>query len=93
MQWLCTPNDPFSIVVGDISGHGVDSALLMTSARAFLRMRASQPGSISEVVTAMNQHLTQDLLESGRFMTLFYLSGFMLVAWGVWMLVGKVILF
>ncbi len=36
---------PFSVVVGDISGHGVDSALLMTTARAFLRMRASQPGT------------------------------------------------
>jgi len=69
-----SPREPFSIVVGDISGHGVDSALLMTSARAFLRMRASQPGSISEVVTAMNQHLTQDVLETGRFMTLFYMS-------------------
>ena len=64
---------PFSVVVGDISGHGVDSALLMTTARAFLRMRASQPGSISEIITAMNRHLTQDVLESGRFMTLFYL--------------------
>lgn len=65
---------PFSVVVGDISGHGVDSALLMTTARAFLRMRASQPGTISEIITAMNRHLTQDVLESGRFMTLFYLS-------------------
>ena len=65
---------PFSVVVGDISGHGVDSALLMTTARAFLRMRASQPGSISEIVTAMNRHLTRDVLETGRFMTLFYLS-------------------
>jgi sigma-B regulation protein RsbU (phosphoserine phosphatase) len=65
---------PFSVVVGDISGHGVDSALLMTTARAFLRMRASQPGTISEIITAMNHHLTRDVLESGRFMTLFYLT-------------------
>jgi sigma-B regulation protein RsbU (phosphoserine phosphatase) len=65
---------PFSVVVGDISGHGVDSALLMTTARAFLRMRASQPGTISEIITAMNHHLTRDVLETGRFMTLFYLS-------------------
>jgi len=65
---------PFGVVVGDISGHGVDSALLMTTARAFLRMRASQPGSISDIITAMNQHLAQDVLDTGRFMTLFYLS-------------------
>jgi sigma-B regulation protein RsbU (phosphoserine phosphatase) len=65
---------PFSVVVGDISGHGVDSALLMTTARAFLRMRASQPGSISDIITAMNRHLTRDVLESGMFMTLFYLT-------------------
>lgn len=64
----------FSVVVGDISGHGVDSALLMTTARGFLRMRASQPGTISEVITAMNHHLAQDVLETGRFMTLFYLT-------------------
>ena len=68
------PDGPFSVVVGDITGHGVDSALLMTSARAFLRMRASQPGTISEIVGAMNSHLTQDVLETGRFMTLFYLT-------------------
>ena len=65
---------PFSLVVGDITGHGVDSALLMSSARAFLRMRASQPGTISDIVTAMNHHLTGDVSDSGRFMTLFYLT-------------------
>jgi sigma-B regulation protein RsbU (phosphoserine phosphatase) len=69
-----SPNAPFSVVVGDITGHGVDSALLMTSARAFLRMRASQPGTMADIVSAMNLHLTQDVLETGRFMTLFYLS-------------------
>jgi sigma-B regulation protein RsbU (phosphoserine phosphatase) len=69
-----TRKGPFSVVVGDISGHGVDSALLMTTARAFLRMRASQPGTISEIISAMNRHLTRDVLETGRFMTLFYLT-------------------
>lgn len=63
----------FSIVVGDISGHGVDSALLMSSARTFLRMRASQPGSGPEIITALNCHLSDDVEQSGRFMTMFYL--------------------
>ena len=69
-----SPGGPFTVVVGDITGHGVDSALLMTTARAFLRMRASQPGTITDIVTAMNQHLTEDVYETERFMTLFYLT-------------------
>jgi len=68
-----TPKNPFTVVVGDITGHGVDSALLMATARAFLRMRASQVGTIKEIVTEMNQHLTEDVVDSGNFMTLFYL--------------------
>ena len=68
-----TPDAPFSIVVGDITGHGVDAALLMTSARAFLRMRASQPGTLTEIVSEMNRHLARDVLEMGRFMTLFFM--------------------
>jgi PAS domain S-box-containing protein len=68
-----SPQEPFGIVVGDITGHGVDSALLMSSARAFLHMRVSQPGTVSEIVAAMNVQMVQDVLDSGRFMTLFYL--------------------
>ena len=44
----------------------------MTSARAFLRMRASQSGNISDIITEMNRHLALDVLDTGRFMTLFY---------------------
>jgi sigma-B regulation protein RsbU (phosphoserine phosphatase) len=65
---------PFSVVVGDISGHGVDAALLMTAARSFARMLAPQSVSISRMVSEMNRHLTQDVLDSGRFMTLFYMT-------------------
>lgn len=69
------PDHPsLTVAVGDISGHGVDAALLMTTARGFLRMRASQPGSPGQIVTEMNRHLASDLYGSGRFMTLFYLK-------------------
>jgi hypothetical protein len=44
----------FSVAVGDITGHGVDAALLMTSARAFLRMHPSRDESIVEIVESMN---------------------------------------
>lgn len=64
----------FSVAVGDITGHGVDAALLMSSARAFLRMHVSRDESIAEIVRSMNSHLAVDVMESGRFMTLFYLS-------------------
>jgi serine phosphatase RsbU (regulator of sigma subunit) len=62
------------IVVGDVTGHGIEAALLMTTARAFLRARTFQPGSLAQVVTDVNRHLTADLYETGRFMTLFYLT-------------------
>lgn len=64
----------FSLAVGDITGHGVDAALLMSSARAFLRMHVSREESVEDIVRAMNDHLAEDVQESGRFMTLFYLS-------------------
>lgn len=62
--------EAFRVVVGDVTGHGLDAALFMTTARGFLRMRAGQPGTLTDVVTDMNRHLTRDTLGSGRFMTL-----------------------
>ena len=60
------------VVVGDVSDHGLPSALLMTSARAFLRESAKRRGSVSAVVGSVNRQLTRDVQTSGRFMTLFY---------------------
>jgi sigma-B regulation protein RsbU (phosphoserine phosphatase) len=62
------------IVVGDVSDHGVHSALLMTTARAFIRLRASMPGSMERIVSDVNRHLTIDIEDGGQFMTLFFLS-------------------
>lgn len=60
------------VAVGDVSDHGLPSALLMTSARAFLRESASRRGSVSAIVGSVNRQLTRDVQTSGRFMTLFY---------------------
>ncbi len=68
-----TGKNKVGLVVGDVSGHGIPSALLMATARAFLRLRSFMPGSIDQVVTDVNRQLTRDVEESGQFMTLFYL--------------------
>ena len=64
----------FSVVVGDVTGHGIEAALLMTTVRALLRSRVSQPGTISQIINDINRQLALDVRDSGRFMTLFYLT-------------------
>jgi sigma-B regulation protein RsbU (phosphoserine phosphatase) len=62
-----------AIVVGDVSGHGIPSALLMATARAFIRQRAYLPGGLSQVISDVNRQITVDVEDSGQFMTLFYM--------------------
>ena len=61
------------VVIGDVSDHGVHSALLMTTARAFIRMRSSNSGDIANIVSDVNFHLSIDIEDGGQFMTLFFL--------------------
>jgi len=68
------PSGNLRVAVGDISGHGVDAALLMTTARAFTRTRAVQPAGPSVVVANINRDLALDMGDSGSFMTLFYME-------------------
>ena len=63
----------YGVVIGDVSGHGIPSALLMASARAFLRQRSALSGSIADMVSDVNCQLTRDVEDTGRFITLFYL--------------------
>jgi len=67
-------NHRLGVVLGDISGHGIPSALLMATARAFIRQRSAMPGDISDIVQDVNRLLCKDVMESNSFMTLFYLS-------------------
>jgi sigma-B regulation protein RsbU (phosphoserine phosphatase) len=61
------------VAVGDVVGHGVAAALLMTTVRALLRIRVAQPGSIAQMITDVNRHLCVDTSDSASFMTLFFM--------------------
>ena len=64
----------FCVAVGDVVGHGISAALLMTTVRALLRGRLDQPGSIAEAVCDVNRLLYKDTAPSGSFVTLFLLE-------------------
>lgn len=69
----CLGSDVHAIVVGDVSGHGISSALLMASVRAYLRSRVTQAGSVAEIITDVNRLVSADTMETNQFMTLFFL--------------------
>ncbi len=61
------------VAIGDVSGHGIPSALLMTTVRSSLRQRASLPGSTAKIISDVNRQLVKDVEDSGQFMTMFFL--------------------
>ncbi|MFZ7125354.1 MAG: SpoIIE family protein phosphatase [Desulfobacterales bacterium] len=71
-DYLC--NKPLDrqlcVVIGDVSGHGLSSALLMASVRSAIRMRSLTPGRLNEIVESVNRVFAQDVVKSGNFMTL-----------------------
>ena len=72
---IANRQDPGAIglVLGDVSGHGIPSALLMATARAFIRQRSNWEGSLANIVEDVNRQLAHDVENSSSFMTLFYL--------------------
>ncbi|MEM8873943.1 MAG: SpoIIE family protein phosphatase [Planctomycetota bacterium] len=57
------------LALGDVMGHGVAAALLMTTARASLRSRARDSGSLADLLTHVNELLVPDT-GGLRFMTM-----------------------
>lgn len=66
--------EKLGVVVADVSGHGISSAIIMATVRASLRQRMSSPGSISQIISDVNRQLSGDIEDSGQFVTLYFLS-------------------
>jgi sigma-B regulation protein RsbU (phosphoserine phosphatase) len=72
-DFIPLPSDRLGILVADVSGHGVDSALLMAETRAVLRATAHTTGEPSEILSVVNRVLHADT-EAHRFATLLLVS-------------------
>jgi sigma-B regulation protein RsbU (phosphoserine phosphatase) len=72
-DFLCDEADRgrLCVAIGDVSGHGIASALLMASVRSALRMRTRMSGTLSDIVETTNAIFSEDVEVSGNFVTLF----------------------
>jgi sigma-B regulation protein RsbU (phosphoserine phosphatase) len=68
------PPGRWAVLVGDVTGHGISAALLMTTIRAMLRARARTPDGTdpATLLQSVNPLLADDV-SGGRFMTVFCL--------------------
>jgi sigma-B regulation protein RsbU (phosphoserine phosphatase) len=73
-DYILLPGSRLGVVVADVSGHGIDAALFMASARAFLLSEAHLFKSPSLLARDVNRYLTRDSAPTGRFMSMFFLE-------------------
>ncbi len=63
-----------AVAVGDVSGHGIPSALLMAAVRSALRHRLTAAGPARHIIEDLNRNLAINVGDSGQFVTLFFLD-------------------
>ena len=63
------PDRRICIGIGDVSGHGVDSAIVMALTRAYVRAIAQHEADLAKILSSVNRMLIADLVEE-RFVTL-----------------------
>jgi serine phosphatase RsbU (regulator of sigma subunit) len=68
-DFIPTPQGRWLVVVGDVTGHGLGSAMLMAAARAYLRALALA-GQAFEAILAQARHLLIEDLGEDHFITL-----------------------
>jgi PAS domain S-box-containing protein len=69
LDLISLPDGQLGIVVGDVSGHGIGSALVMAETRAYVRSFVKTASDVGEILTQVNRELVEDL-EGGRSVTL-----------------------
>jgi phosphoserine phosphatase RsbU/P len=70
-DFIALPGNCIGIAIGDVSGHGIGSALLMAELRAYLHAFAQQSSEVDRILTLTNEALVSDL-EQERYATLVF---------------------
>ncbi|HSV92158.1 MAG TPA: SpoIIE family protein phosphatase [Desulfobacterales bacterium] len=73
-DYFALPGGRLGVAVADVAGHGVDAALFMASARAFIHAEAQGFSSPSTLARDVNRYVARDCGPTGRFMSLFFLE-------------------
>ena len=63
-DFLTLPGGALGLVIGDVSGHGFDSAILMAQARALVRAAARREADPAKILSEVNALLVPDLGEN-----------------------------
>lgn len=72
-DFIATPEYPFLFIVGDVAGHGLSAAMVMTMTRTAIRSVANIVGiqTPKNIIHRVNQDLYDDFTEIGLFTTAF----------------------
>jgi sigma-B regulation protein RsbU (phosphoserine phosphatase) len=73
-DYFVLPGGRLGIAVADVAGHGIDAALFMASARAFIHSEAQGFSSPSTLARDVNRYVARDCGPTGRFMSMFFLE-------------------
>jgi len=68
-DYISWPDGKCAVAIADVSGHGLGSALIMTSARAYVRSQAMLLSDPGKILRDVNNLLERDL-ENGNFLSL-----------------------
>ncbi|MFQ5866248.1 MAG: SpoIIE family protein phosphatase [bacterium] len=70
-DFLQLENGKLGVVIGDVSGHGVSAAMVMTAAMSAVRFAAEEKIQTDEVLSLVNTRLHKDI-QKNMFVALFY---------------------
>jgi sigma-B regulation protein RsbU (phosphoserine phosphatase) len=70
-DFMLSPSGEIVMVIADVAGHSISSALLMAMARSVLREQVGRGLAPHDVLEATNATMYDDLVNAGLFITLF----------------------
>ncbi len=73
-DFIPRPNGSYDLVIADVSGHNLGSALIMAETRTFIHARLDSIENPAEMLHSLNSFFYKDMNCSDLFVTMFYLQ-------------------
>jgi len=71
-DFFCWDESSLDLVIADVSGHNLGSALIMVETRSVLRAHAFRSGNAGDALAVLNELLYDDLTRAELFISMFY---------------------